>query len=48
MPVPMEFSRIIISERNDQQVIYLKEVGGARTVPDSHRHFRGHAASTGA
>lgn len=33
MPVPMELSRIIISEINDQQVIYLKEVGGQRTFP---------------
>jgi len=33
MPVPMELSRIIISEINDQQVIYLKEIGGERTFP---------------
>jgi bifunctional DNase/RNase len=33
MPVPMELSRIIISEVNDQQVIYLKEIGGDRTFP---------------
>ena len=33
MPVPMEFSRIIISEINEQQVIYLKEIGGERTFP---------------
>jgi len=33
MPVSMELSRIIISEINDQQVIYLKEVGGQRTFP---------------
>src|SRR5271169_5352633 len=33
MPVTMELSRIIISERDDQQVIYLKEVGGQRTFP---------------
>jgi hypothetical protein len=33
MPVPMELSRIIISEVNDQQVIYLKEVDGERTFP---------------
>ena len=32
MPVPMELSRIIITEQNDQ-VIYLKEIGGARTFP---------------
>ena len=33
MPVHMELSRIIISEINDQQVIYLKEIGGERTFP---------------
>ncbi|HOM17502.1 MAG TPA: bifunctional nuclease family protein [Thermoguttaceae bacterium] len=33
MPVQMELARIIISEINDQQVIYLKEVGGDRTFP---------------
>ena len=33
MPVPMELSRIIISEINDQQVIYLREVEGERTFP---------------
>src|SRR5262245_9600924 len=33
MPVAMELSRIIISEINDQQVIYLKEIDGARTFP---------------
>ncbi|MBN2477632.1 MAG: bifunctional nuclease family protein [Pirellulales bacterium] len=33
MPVPMELSRIIISEINDHQVIYLKEIGGERTFP---------------
>ena len=33
MPVPMELSRIIISEINDQQVIYLKEIDGDRTFP---------------
>jgi len=33
MPVQMELSRIIISEINDQQVIYLKEVEGDRTFP---------------
>jgi bifunctional DNase/RNase len=31
--VQMELSRIIISEINDQQVIYLREVGGPRTFP---------------
>jgi uncharacterized protein len=33
MPVQMELSRIIISEINDQQVIYLKEVDGNRMFP---------------
>ena len=33
MPVPMELSRIIISETTDQQMIFLKEVGGERTFP---------------
>ena len=33
MPVPMELSRIIISEINDQQVIYLKEIDGERSFP---------------
>ncbi len=33
MPVQMELSRIVISEINDQQVIYLKEVEGTRTFP---------------
>jgi uncharacterized protein len=33
MPVQMELSRIIISEINDQQVIYLREVDGERAFP---------------
>ena len=33
MPVAMELSRIIISEINEQQVIYLKEIDGNRTFP---------------
>ena len=33
MFVQMELSRIIISEINDQQVIYLREVDGDRTFP---------------
>lgn len=33
MPVAMELSRIIISEINEQQVIYLKEVEGERAFP---------------
>lgn len=33
MPVAMELSRIIISEINDNQVIFLKEIDGERTFP---------------
>ncbi len=33
MPVAMELSRIIISEINDNQVIYLKEIDGDRQFP---------------
>jgi bifunctional DNase/RNase len=33
MPVEMKLTRIIISEINDQQVIYLKEVDGDRQFP---------------
>jgi bifunctional DNase/RNase len=33
MPVQMQLSRIIISEINEQQVIYLKEIDGARQFP---------------
>jgi len=33
MPVQMQLSRIIISEINDQQVIYLREVEGHRQFP---------------
>lgn len=33
MPVAMELSRIIISEINQEQVIYLKEIDGSRTFP---------------
>jgi hypothetical protein len=33
MPVAMELSRIIISEINSEQVIYLKEIDGDRTFP---------------
>ncbi|CAN5657928.1 bifunctional nuclease family protein [soil metagenome] len=33
MAVQMELTRIIISESGDQQIIYLKEVGGDRTFP---------------
>ena len=53
MPVAMELSRIIISEINDQQVIYLKEIDGPRTFPiligifeatSIHRRVRGEVA----
>lgn len=33
MLVEMELSRIIISEINDQQVVYLREIGGERSFP---------------
>ena len=33
MPVQMQLSRIIISEINDQQVIYLTEIDGDRQFP---------------
>ncbi len=33
MPVPMELSRIVISEMGDQQVIYLREINGQRSFP---------------
>ena len=33
MPVPMELARIIISEINDNQVIYLREIEGNRQFP---------------
>jgi len=51
MPVHMELSRIIISEINEQQVIYLKEVDGERSFPiligifeatSIHRRVRGY------
>ncbi len=32
-PVPVQLSRIIISEISDNQVIYLKEVDGERQMP---------------
>ncbi|MEC8239566.1 MAG: bifunctional nuclease family protein, partial [Planctomycetota bacterium] len=33
MLVPVELSRIIISEINEQQMIWLKEVDGERKIP---------------
>ncbi len=53
MPVRMELSRIIISEINDQQVIYLKELDGERSFPiligifeatSIHRRVKGDAS----
>lgn len=32
-PIKMELSRIVISDINDQQVIFLQEVDGVRTFP---------------
>ena len=39
MPVQRQLSRIIISEINDQQVVYLKEVEGNRTFPILEKKF---------
>ena len=33
MPVLMELSRVIVSDLNDQQAMYLREVGGTRMFP---------------
>ncbi len=33
MPVEMQLARIIISEINENQVVFLKEVGGTRQFP---------------
>ena len=33
MLVEMELYRVIVSEINDQQIIYLREVGGGRSFP---------------
>ena len=53
MPVPMELSRIIISEINENQVIYLKEIDGQRQFPiligifeatSIHRRVRGESS----
>jgi bifunctional DNase/RNase len=43
MPVQMELSRIIISEINDQQIIYLREVEGNRTFPILIGLFEAHS-----
>ena len=41
--VQMELCRVIISEINDQQVIYLKEVDGERTFPILIGIFEAHS-----
>jgi uncharacterized protein len=41
--VPMELSRIIISELDDQQVVYLREVDGARAFPILIGIFEAHS-----
>lgn len=33
MDIPMELSKIVISDTTDQQIIVLKEVGGSRAFP---------------
>ena len=43
MPVQMELSRIIISEINEQQIIYLREVEGNRTFPILIGIFEAHS-----
>ncbi len=43
MPVLMELSRIVISEINDHQVIYLREVEGDRTFPILIGIFEAHS-----
>lgn len=43
MPVQMQLSRIIISEINDSQVIYLKEVDGERQFPILIGLFEAHS-----
>lgn len=43
MPVAMELSRIIISEINQEQVIYLREIDGPRTFPILIGFFEAHA-----
>ncbi len=43
MPVLMELARIVISEINDHQVIYLREVDGERTFPILIGIFEAHS-----
>ena len=43
MPVLMELARIVISEINDHQVIYLREAEGERTFPILIGIFEAHS-----
>ena len=43
MPVHMELARIVISEINDHQVIYLREIEGDRTFPILIGIFEAHS-----
>ena len=43
MLVQMELARIIISELNDQQVVYLRELDGARQFPILIGIFEAHS-----
>ena len=43
MPVQMQLARIIISEINEQQVIYLREVDGDRQFPILIGIFEAHS-----
>ena len=43
MPVLMELARIVISEINDHQVIYLREIDGERTFPILIGIFEAHS-----
>jgi bifunctional DNase/RNase len=47
MPVQMQLSRIIISEINEQQVIYLKEIDGDRTFPIMIGTFEAQSINSG-
>jgi bifunctional DNase/RNase len=47
MPVQMQLSRIIISEINPQQIIYLREIDGDRTFPILIGLFEAEAINTG-
>ena len=43
MPIQMKLARIVISEINDHQVIYLREVDGERTFPILIGIFEAHS-----